>query len=50
MGPMMADLHLTVAEPFAESVDPEEARWIDTSEPCYLVMARLDAAGAAAAA
>ena len=37
---------------FAESVDPEEARWIDEGEPCYLVMAHLDdsAAGAAAAA
>ena len=35
---------------FAESVDPEEAQWIDTSEPCYLVMARLDAVGAATAA
>ena len=35
---------------FAESVDPEEAQWIDTSEPCYLVMARLDAVSAATAA
>jgi hypothetical protein len=28
---------------FAESVDPDEAPWIDTSEPCYLVMARMEA-------
>ena len=36
---------------FAEAVDPEEARWIDEGEPCYLVMAHLDdsVAGAAAA-
>ncbi len=35
---------------FAESIDPDEAQWIDTSEPCYLVMARLDADAAATAA
>ena len=34
---------------FAEAVDPEEARWIDSEEPCYLVMAHLDDAAAAAA-
>jgi hypothetical protein len=34
---------------FAESVDPGEARWIDEGEPCYLVMAHLDAATAAGA-
>ena len=35
---------------FAEAVDPDEAEWIDTNEPCYLVMARLDASEAATAA
>ena len=34
---------------FAESVDPEEAGWIDDGEPCYLVMAHLDDSAAAAA-
>jgi len=35
---------------FAESVDPEEAQWIDPAEPCYLVMARVAASAAATAA
>ena len=35
---------------FAEMVDPDEALWVDTSEPCYLVMARVDASAAATAA
>lgn len=35
---------------YAESVDPDEAQWVDPSEPCYLVMARLDASAAASAA
>jgi hypothetical protein len=35
---------------FAEAVDPEEAQWIDPSQPCYLVMARLNAAAAEATA
>ncbi|MBW8769984.1 MAG: hypothetical protein JF589_09525 [Gemmatimonadetes bacterium] len=35
---------------FAESVDPEEARWIDEGEPCYLVMAHLDGSAAGASA
>jgi hypothetical protein len=35
---------------FAEAVDPDEARWVDPSEPCYLVMARLETASAAASA
>ena len=32
---------------FAEAVDPDEARWIDTNEPCYLVMAHLRSPAAA---
>jgi hypothetical protein len=34
---------------FAEAVDPDEARWIETDEPCYLVMAHLDDSAAAPA-
>jgi hypothetical protein len=26
---------------YAERVDPEEARWVEPDEPCYLLMARL---------
>ena len=35
---------------FAELVDPGEAGRVDTDEPCYLVMAHLDASAAASAA
>jgi len=35
---------------FAEAVDPEEAHWIDTTEPCFLVMAHLCDSSAASAA
>jgi hypothetical protein len=35
---------------FAEAVDPEEAQWIDTTEPCFLVMAHLCESSAASAA
>jgi hypothetical protein len=33
---------------YAEAVDPAEAAWVDTAEPCYLLMARLMAAASAA--
>ena len=35
---------------YVEAVDPREARWVDTAEPCYLLMARLDSVEAASAA
>jgi hypothetical protein len=35
---------------YVEAVDPEEARWVDASEPCYLLMARFDDQSAASAA
>lgn len=33
---------------YVEEVDPTEAQWVDTAEPCYLLMARLMAAASAA--
>jgi hypothetical protein len=33
---------------YVEEVDPSEAQWVDTAEPCYLLMARLMAAASAA--
>ena len=33
---------------YVEEVDPSEAQWVDTEEPCYLLMARLMAAASAA--
>lgn len=33
-----------------EAVDPQEVRWVDASEPCYLLMARMATAAAASAA
>ena len=35
---------------YVEEVDPEEARWVDTSVPCYLLMARFESQSAASAA
>ena len=35
---------------YMETVDPREAHWVDTAEPCYLLMARLGQASAASAA
>jgi hypothetical protein len=35
---------------YMEAVDPREAHWIDTAEPCYLLMARFGSASAASAA
>lgn len=35
---------------YMETVDPSEAHWVDTAEPCYLLMARLGKASAATAA
>ncbi len=35
---------------YMEAVDPSEAHWVDTAEPCYLLMARLERAAAASAA
>lgn len=35
---------------YVESVDPREAHLVDTTEPCYLLMARLASASAASAA
>jgi hypothetical protein len=35
---------------YMEVVDPREAHWVDTAEPCYLLMARLGSASAASAA
>jgi hypothetical protein len=33
---------------YVEAVDPTEAQWVDTTQPCYLIMARLMAAASAA--
>jgi hypothetical protein len=33
---------------YVEEIDPAEAQWVDTEEPCYLIMARLVAAASAA--
>jgi hypothetical protein len=33
---------------YVEEIDPSTARWVDTAEPCYLLMARLMAAASAA--
>lgn len=33
---------------YVEVVDPAQAQWVDTDEPCYLLMARLMAAASAA--
>jgi hypothetical protein len=35
---------------YLEAVDPGETQWVDTTEPCYLLMARLESAAAASAA
>jgi len=35
---------------YIEAVDPPEAHWVDESEPCYLLMARMAAVAAASAA
>jgi hypothetical protein len=35
---------------YIEAVDPHEARWVDTSGPSYLLMARIATAAAASAA
>ena len=35
---------------YMETVDPREAHWVDTAEPCYLLMARLERVAAASAA
>jgi hypothetical protein len=35
---------------FAESVDPDEAQQIDTSAPCFLILAHLCSSSAASAA
>jgi len=35
---------------YVEAVDPEEARWVDASAPCYLLMARFESQSAASAA
>ena len=35
---------------YVEAVDPEEARWVDLTDPCYLLMARLSSQAAASAA
>jgi hypothetical protein len=35
---------------YIEAVDPREAHRVDTAEPCYLLMARLERAAAASAA
>ena len=35
---------------YVEAVDPEEARWVEIDEPCYLLMARLASQSAASAA
>jgi hypothetical protein len=35
---------------YLKAVDPREAQWVDTAEPCYLLMARLESAAAASAA
>ena len=35
---------------YVEAVDPREAHWVETAEPCYLLMARLESASAASAA
>ena len=35
---------------YMEAVDPREAHRVDTAEPCYLVMARLESVSAASAA
>jgi len=35
---------------YVEAVDPAEARWVDASAPCYLLMARLESQSAASAA
>jgi hypothetical protein len=35
---------------YLETTDAEEARWVDTAEPCYLLMARFAEAAAASAA
>ena len=35
---------------YVQKVDPEEARWVDTSVPCYLLMARFETQSAASAA
>jgi hypothetical protein len=37
-----------VLREYVEDVDPAEAKWVDTEEPCYLIMARLLAAASAA--
>ena len=39
-----------VLRAYVETVDPREAQWVDTAEPCYLLMARLDSVEAASAA
>jgi hypothetical protein len=33
---------------YVEQIDPAEAQWVDSEEPCYLLMARLMAAASAA--
>ena len=33
---------------YVEEIDPAEAQWVDTAEPCYLIMARVMAAASAA--
>jgi hypothetical protein len=33
---------------YVEEIDPTQAQWVDTAEPCYLIMARLMAAASAA--
>jgi hypothetical protein len=35
---------------YVEAIDPEEAHWVDPSEPCYLLMARVASQAAASAA
>ena len=35
---------------YVEEIDPGEAHWVNTAEPCYLLMARVESASAASAA
>jgi hypothetical protein len=35
---------------YLETVEPHEARWVDMSEPCYLLMARFESQSTASAA
>jgi hypothetical protein len=39
-----------VLRDYVEAVDPSEVHWVDPTQPCYLIMARLAAAAAASAA